>query len=114
MESMKQLKDLIVSARTDQIKAKERLGILEGVVADFFRLHLERADHAALVDGIEQLSRKLLRMQGDALADLEAASMAMAEIQAGFAARAQEQIAAAAAPAPEPEPLDPPLPDVLE
>jgi DUF1365 family protein len=88
------LKNLIVGAKTDEVRAAARLEILEGVLADFFRLYMDKDDHEALKANLEILSKKLLTMQAKAIDDKGAAAQAMTDLQAGLqqaAAKAGEE-----------------------
>lgn len=89
---LKTLKNMVVQAKMDEIKAAARLEVLEGVIADFFRLHLVRDDHEALKAGLEQLSQKLLSMQGAGIEDKAAAARALADMQSGIMEQAQQRL----------------------
>lgn len=83
-------------------RAEAKIEVIEGVIADFFRLHLggETATIDELMDGIRATGEKLLTMQSQAMQAKDAAFVAMQDLKAGIAEQMQKQKQAASDPPP--------------
>lgn len=89
---MDQLKNMLKTATVDKAVADAQLRIIEGVLADFFRLTLDPETFEELRDGVEQLSRKLLSMQQLALQDRDTAARVLNDLQTGLMQQAMAQV----------------------
>jgi hypothetical protein len=85
---MDQLQKMVFTATITEAQAEARVHVLEGVIADFFRLYRALEDPAALKDGLSAMSDKLLAMQASALDARESAGAMIGDFKRAMAERA--------------------------
>jgi len=100
---MDPIQKLMLKAMVSVERSSAQAEVLEGVIADFFRLHLaaDKASSEELKTGLAAVSDKLLANHAQALQAKEVSLRALHDLKAGLAEQAQK-VKPTAVDAPEP------------
>ena len=75
---------LLFKATIQDACMSTRIDMLQGIIADFFRLH-RISDNDALRSGLDEMSDKLLKMQEESLNERDRTATILADIKRGIA-----------------------------